>query len=80
MQFWGIFLAAILFYGCSNSNSDKLIISFESQPTLQKEHELMSNLDSQIPKSNLFKHLTNQNWIDTFLIKRNVFGPKLHAT
>jgi len=75
MQFWGIFLAAILFYGCSNSNSDKLIISFESQPTLQKEHELMSNLDSQIPKSNLFKHLTNQNWIDTFLIKRNVFGP-----
>ena len=75
MQFWGIFLAAILFYGCSNSNSDKLIISFESQPTLQKEHELMSNLDSQIPQSNLFKHLTNQNWIDTFLIKRNVFGP-----
>ena len=75
MQFWGIFLAAILFYGCSNSNSDKLIISFESQPTLQKEHELMTNLDSQIPKSNLFKHLTNQNWIDTFLIKRNVFGP-----
>ena len=75
MKIWNIFFAVILFYGCSNSNSGKLIISFESQPTLKKEHELISNLDGTISKRNLFKHLTNQNWIETFLIKRNAFGP-----
>jgi len=64
-----------IFFGCSGNNNQKVIIMFESPPSLKQEQELVLNLNSNISKKNLSKFLNNQNWIDAFLIKRHVFKP-----
>jgi cell division septal protein FtsQ len=64
-----------IFFGCSGNNNQKVIIMFESPPSLKQEQELVLNLNSNISKRNLSKFLNNQNWIDAFLIKRHVFKP-----
>ena len=64
-----------IFFGCSGNNNQKVIIMFESPPSLKQEQELVLNLNSNISKKNLSKFLNDQNWIDAFLIKRHVFKP-----
>ena len=68
-----IFLLVTL--GCSNNTNQRVIISFETIPALQKETELIHAIDNYLPASQLSKYLNQQNWIDTFLIKRNAFAP-----
>ncbi|MDC0061955.1 hypothetical protein OAJ69_03245 [Pseudomonadota bacterium] len=52
-----------------------MIIVFEKPPALKQEQELVLNLSSQTSKTNLSKLLNNQNWIKSYLIKKNAFKP-----
>ncbi len=71
-----LFLILIpIFYGCSGGTNQKVIIVFEKPPTLKQEQELVLNLSSQTSKKNLSKFLNNQNWIKSYLIKKNAFKP-----
>ena len=71
-----LFLILIpIFFGCSGGTNQKVIIVFEKPPTLKQEHELVLNLSSQTSKKNLSKFLNNQNWIKSYLIKKNAFKP-----
>ena len=64
-----------IFFGCSGGTNQKVIIVFEKPPTLKQEQELVLNLSSQSSKKNLSKFLNNQNWIKSYLIKKNAFKP-----
>ena len=64
-----------IFFGCSGGTNQKVIIVFEKPPTLKQEQELVLNLSSQTSKKNLSKFLNNQNWIKSYLIKKNAFKP-----
>ena len=71
-----VFLLLILILiGCSSNKEQKIIIVFEKPPTLQKAQELIFNLSSNASNKNLSKFLNNQNWINSFLIKKRVFKP-----
>ena len=71
-----LFLILIpIFFGCSGGTNQKVIIVFEKPPTLKQEQELVLNLSSQTSKKNLSKFLNNQNWIKSYLIKKNAFKP-----
>ena len=71
-----VFLLLILILiGCSSNKEQKIIIVFEKPPTLQKAQELIFNLSSNVSNKNLSKFLNNQNWINSFLIKKRVFKP-----
>ena len=39
-----------IFFGCSGNNNQKVIIMFESPPSLKQEQELVLNLNSNINK------------------------------
>ena len=67
-----LFLMAILF-SCSGDKNQKILIVFEKPPTLKKAQELILNLSSDTPNKNLSKFLNNQNWINSFLIKKHAF-------
>lgn len=62
-----------IFIGCSSSKEKKVVIVFEKPPILKQEHELISNLPNHLLNENLSEFLTDQNWIDSFLIKRQMF-------
>ena len=64
-----------LFFSCTVNNDQEVTIVFENPPTLKQEQELVINLNNHIPKRNLSEFLNNQNWIDTYLIKRHAFKP-----
>jgi hypothetical protein len=69
-----IFLFLITFLlSCSGDKNEKILIVFEKPPTLKKSQELVLNLSSDTPNKNLSKFLNNQNWINSFLIKKHAF-------
>ena len=69
-----IFLFLITFLlSCSSDKNEKILIVFEKPPTLKKSQELVLNLSSDTPNKNLSKFLNNQNWINSFLIKKHAF-------
>ena len=71
-----IFLFLITFLlSCSGDKNEKILIVFEKPPTLKKAQELVLNLSSVTPNKNLSKFLNNQNWINSFLIKKHAFKP-----
>jgi len=71
-----IFLFLITFLlSCSGDKNEKILIVFEKPPTLKKSQELVLNLSSDTPNKNLSKFLNNQNWINSFLIKKHAFKP-----
>ena len=65
---------AILF-SCSGDKNQKFLIVFEKPPTLKKAQELIFNLSINNSNKNLSKFLDNQNWINSFLIKKHAFKP-----
>ena len=65
---------AILF-SCSGDKNQKILIVFEKPPTLKKAQELIFNLSINNSNKNLSKFLNNQNWINSFLIKKHAFKP-----
>ncbi len=69
------FILISVFFSCSGHNNQKITIVFEKPPTLKKEQELVLNISSQAFDTNLSKFLNNQNWINSFLIKKNAFKP-----
>jgi hypothetical protein len=71
-----IFLFLITFlFSCSGDKNENILIVFEKPPTLKKAQELVLNLSSDTPNKNLSKFLNNQNWINSFLIKKHAFKP-----
>ena len=71
-----IFLFLITFLlSCSSDKNEKILIVFEKPPTLKKAQELVLNLSSVTPNKNLSKFLNNQNWINSFLIKKYASKP-----
>ena len=64
-----------IFFGCSADKNQKIIIVFEKPPTLKKAQELVFSLSSKSSNKNLSKFLDNQNWINSFLIKKHAFKP-----
>jgi hypothetical protein len=74
-NFIHLFIFLLVTLGCSNNANQRVIISFETIPTLQKEAELIHVIHNYLPTSQLSKYLNQQNWIDTFLIKRYAFAP-----
>ena len=69
-----IFLFLITFLlSCSGDKNENILIVFEKPPTLKKAQELVLNLSSDTPNKNLSKFLNNQNWINSFLIKKHAF-------
>ena len=67
-----LFLTTFLL-SCSSDKNEKILIVFEKPPTLKKSQELVLNLSSDTPNKNLSKFLNNQNWINSFLIKKHAF-------
>ena len=64
-----------ILFSCSNTNNGKIKIFFEKPPYLLQEQKLLLNLSDDLSKENLFAILDNQNWIDSFLIKKRLFQP-----
>ena len=73
MLFYLIFIPII--FSCSNANNEKIKIYFEKTPTLVEEQKLVLTLSDDISKKNLLAILNNQNWIESFLIKKSLFQP-----
>ena len=65
----------LVMIGCSSNKEQKIVVVFEKPPTLQKAQELIFNLSSNASNKNLSNFLDNQNWINSFLIKKHVFKP-----
>jgi hypothetical protein len=71
-----IFIILIpIFLGCSGQNNKIINIVFDKPPTLKKEQEFISNISSLALNKNLSKFLKDQNWINSFLIKKHAFKP-----
>ena len=71
-----VFLILIpIIFSCSDANDKKAIIVFEKPPTLKQEQKLVLNLSSHISNRNLLKFLNDQNWINSFLVKKHAFKP-----
>jgi cell division septal protein FtsQ len=70
-----VLLLMPILFGCSSNKDQKIIIVFEKPPTLKKAQELVLNLSSSISNKNLSKFLDNQNWINSFLIKKHMYTP-----
>ena len=69
------FLFIPIFFSCSNTNNEKIKIFFEKPPTLAQEQKLILTLSDGFSNKNLLAILNNQNWIDSFLIKKSFFQP-----
>ena len=69
------FILIPVLFSCSGDINQKVIIVFEKPPALKQEQELVLNLSTQTSKTNLSKLLNNQNWIKSYLIKKNAFKP-----
>tara|TARA_B100001109_G_C18756643_1_gene423991 strand:- start:73 stop:720 length:648 start_codon:yes stop_codon:yes gene_type:complete len=74
-RFLFIILTANIFFGCSDISSQKTIVFFENPQFLEQEKDLLIALGDKNSYKNLSKFLNNQNWINSFLIKKNFFKP-----
>ncbi len=73
MLFYFIFISIL--YSCSNATDEKIKIFFEKPITLAQEQNLVLTLSDDISDKNLLAILNNQNWIESFLIKKSLFQP-----
>tara|TARA_Y100000766_G_scaffold23727_1_gene16470 strand:+ start:2278 stop:2913 length:636 start_codon:yes stop_codon:yes gene_type:complete len=69
------FILIPILFSCSNKNNEKIKIIFEKPPTLIQEQKLVLNLSDGFSNKNLLAILNNQNWIESFLIKKSIFQP-----
>ena len=68
-------LIANISFGCSDISSQKTIIFFENPQFLEQEEDLLIALEDINSYKNLSEFLQNQNWINSFLIKKSLFKP-----
>ena len=64
-----------IFFGCSNTSNQKTVVFFENPQFLMQEENLLIALGDINSNKNLYEFLNNQNWISSFLIKKNAFKP-----
>ena len=69
-----LFIINILL-GCSDNSNQKAIIFFENPQFLEQEEDLVIALANINSTKNLSEFLNNQNWINSFLIRKNAFKP-----
>ncbi len=69
------FILIPFFFSCSNTNNEKIKIFFEKFPSLIQEQKLVLTLSDNFSNKNLLAILNNQNWIESFLIKKSLFQP-----
>ena len=74
-RFLLVFFIANIIFGCSDISSQKTIVFFENPQFLEQEENLVIALGDINSHKNLYKFLNNQNWINSFLIKKNLFKP-----
>jgi len=74
-RFLLLILIANIFLGCSDISSQKVIVFFENPQFLEQEGKLLLALGDRNSYKNLSEFLNNQNWINSFLIKKNAFKP-----
>jgi len=65
-----VIIFSVLQAGCGNRNISKISIIFENNPTLNQEIELINLLDQQFSYKELKTFVKDQNWIETYLIRR----------
>ena len=69
------FLFIPIFFSCSNTNNEKIKIFFEKPLNLVQEQKLVLTLSDDLYNKNLSAILNDQNWIESFLIKKSLFQP-----
>jgi len=74
-RFLLLILIANIFLGCSDLSNQKTIVFFENPQFLEQEKGLLIALEDINSYKNLSEFLQNQNWINSFLIKKNLFKP-----
>ena len=74
-RFLLVFLLVNIILGCSDISNQKTIVFFENPQFLEQEENLLIALGDINSHKNLYKFLNNQNWINSFLIKKNFFKP-----
>ena len=74
-RFLLLFLIANIFLGCADISNKKAIVFFENPQFLEQEKGLLIALEDINSYKNLSEFLQNQNWINSFLIKKNLFKP-----
>ena len=74
-RFLLVFLLVNIILGCSDISNQKTIVFFENPQFLEQEENLLIALGDINSHKNLYKFLNNQNWINSFLIKKNLFKP-----
>jgi len=72
-RFLLLFLMANIFLGCADISNKKVIVFFENPQFLEQEAKLLMALGDTNSYKNLFEFLNNQNWINSFLIKKKCF-------
>ena len=73
-RFLLLILIANISIGCSDISSQRAIVFFENPQFLEQEKDLLVALEDINSYKNLSEFLQNQNWINSFLIKKNLFG------
>ena len=74
-RFLLLFLITNVFLGCADISNKKAIVFFENPQFLEQEAKLLIALGDINAYRNLSEFLNNQNWINSFLIKKNAFKP-----
>ena len=69
-RFLLLFLMANIFLGCADISNKKAIVFFENPQFLEQEAKLLLALGDINAFKNLSEFLNNQNWINSFLIKK----------
>ena len=64
-----------VFFGCSDISNQKTVVFFENPQFLVQEENLLIALGDITSYKNLVQFLNNQNWINSFLIKKNALRP-----
>ena len=64
-----------VFFGCSDISNQKTVVFFENPQFLVQEENLLIALGDINSYKNLVQFLNNQNWINSFLIKKNALRP-----
>ena len=73
--FFNCFIVLGMMQGCSMERAQKIIVSFERTPMLEKEKEFLNHVSEYTSNTKLQKYLNSQTWIETFLVKRYAFAP-----
>ena len=74
-RFLFLILIANISFGCSDISNQKAIVFFENPQFLEQEGDLLIALEDINSYNNLSQFLHNQNWINSFLIKKSLFKP-----